>query len=119
MSNSADNQLEFEEKVYLYHKGTKITFDDLESMPMKKLKSIAKSVDLFVNLRGLSDLRKKQRMIYALKAYIKNNLNPFLQYEDDDNGQKSKIRKVTFIEFPCQKPSVKNFSMEFEITFPQ
>ena len=120
MSNSSDYQLEFEEKVYLYHKGTKITFDDLESMPLKKLKSIAESVDLFVNLRGLSDLRAKQRIISALKDYIKNNLNPFLQYEGGDNDQKiSKTKKkVTFIEFPCQKPNVKNFSMELEITFP-
>ena len=125
MSDSQDNQPKLEEMVHLYHKGTKITFDDLESMPLKKLKSIAKSVNLFVNFSssryGEKDKEKaKQRIISALKIHIKNNFNPHLRYEDDeDAGQKNKIRKVTMLEFPCQKQSVKNFSMEFEITFPE
>eukprot|EP00093_Oithona_nana_P014300 14300.XXX_1037521_1037901_1 [CDS] Oithona nana genome sequencing. len=125
MSNSGDNHLEFEEMVYLYHKGTKIYLDDLESLSLKKLKSMAKSVNLFVNFSssryGEKDKEKaKQRIISALKIHIKNNFNPHLRYEDDeDAGQKNKIRKVTMLEFPCQKQSVKNFSMEFEITFPE
>ena len=79
---------------------------------------------LFVNLSSprLSDWSAKQRIISVLKVHIKNNLNPFQQYEDNtDDGQKTKIQKseATLLEFPCQKPSVKNFSMEFEITFPK
>ena len=48
MSNPADYQQEFKELVYLYHKGTKINFEDLESFSLKQLKSIAESVDLSV-----------------------------------------------------------------------
>ena len=128
MSNPADYQQEFKELVYLYHKGTKINFEDLESFSLKQLKSIAESVDLSViNLTfGLSDLRAKQRIIYALRVYIKNNLNPFLEPEGD-HVQKKKIKKsakktdkpVTLLEFPCQNSGVKNFSMEFEISFTQ
>ena len=129
MSNSQDiedNQAKLEEMVHLYHKGTKITYENLGSLSLKKLKSVAKSMDLFVNLSSprLSDWSAKQRIISVLKVHIKNNLNPFHQYEDNDdaNDQKRKIQKsgeATLLEFPCQKPSVKNFSMEFEITFPK
>ena len=123
MSDSQDNQPKLEEMVHLYHKGTKITYDNLGSLSLKKLKSVAKSMGLFVNLScpRLSDWRAKQRIISVLKVHIKNNLNPFQQYDDNANGddQKTKIQKseATLLEFPCQKPSVKNFSMEFEITF--
>ena len=123
MSDSQDNQPKLEEMVHLYHKGTKITYDNLGSLSLKKLKSVAKSMGLFVNLSSprLSDWSAKQRIISVLKVHIKNNLNPFQQYEDNADDQKSKIQKseVTLLEFPCQKPSVKNFSMEFEITFPK
>ena len=94
-------------------------------MLVQKLKSVAKSMGLFVNLScpRLSDWSARQRIISVLKVHIKNNLNPFQQYDDNADGddQKTKIQKseATLLEFPCQKPSVKNFSMEFEITFPK
>ena len=126
--NSQDNQLRSEEMVRLYHKGTRITYEDLETLSLKKLKRIAKSMNVIVNVNypGLSDCEAKQRIISVLKVHITNDLNPFLQYEDDGHVQKKKIKKsrkpdkpVTLLEFPCQNPNVKNFSMEFEISFTQ
>ena len=126
--NSQDNQLRAEEMVRLYHKGTRITYEDLETLSLKKLKRIAKSMNVIVNVNNprLSDCEAKQRIISVLKVHITNDLNPFLQYEDDGHVQKKKIKKsrkpdkpVTLLEFPCQNPNVKNFSMEFEISFTQ
>ena len=128
MSNYQDNQLTLEEMVHLYHKGTKITYENLESLSLKKLKRIAKSMNVIVNVNypRLSYWEAKQRIISVLKVHITNDLNPFLQYEDDGHVQKKKTKKsrkpdkpVTSLEFPCQNPSVKNFSMEFEISFTQ
>ena len=131
MSNSQDNednQAKLEEMVHLYHKGTKITYENLGSLSLKKLKRIAKSMNVIVNVNypRLSYWEAKQRIISVLKVHITNDLNPFPQYEDDGHVQKKKTKKsrkpdkpVTLLEFPCQNPSVKNFSMEFEISFTQ
>ena len=128
MTNSQDNQLRSEEMVRLYHEGTRITYEDLETLSLEKLKRIAKSMNVIVNVNypRLSDCEAKQRIISVLKVHITNDLNPFLQYEDDGHVQKKKIKKsrkpdkpVTLLEFPCQNPNVKNFSMEFEISFTQ